>query len=125
MPPLAQVGAVVVVLPVVVELVLVLVGVLVVVVVVVVVVGTVQLGPLPGVGHASQQLEQPPTVPGLPVQCAASLLILHVVPLAVVIQQVTAPAGFPQIERDAHFLTVFAQLLFTSTASAFCAAQLT
>jgi hypothetical protein len=37
-------------------------------------------------------------------------LIVHVVPLAVVMQQVTAPAGFPQVERDAHFFTAPLQL---------------
>ena len=95
------------------------------VVVTVVVVGTVQLVPLPGAGHASQQLVQVPTVPSLAVQCAASLLILHFVPLVVVIQQVTAPAGFPQVERDAHFLTSLAHPLFTSTRLTCSAAQLT
>jgi hypothetical protein len=98
------------------------------VVVVVVVVGVVdvgQLGPLPGAGHASQQLVQLPIVPCLAAQCAASFLILHFVPAVVVKQQVTAPAGFPQIEWDAHFLTNPAQLWFTSTVVACCAAQLT
>jgi hypothetical protein len=37
-------------------------------------------------------------------------LIVHVVPLAVAMQQVTAPAGFPQVERDAHFFTAPLQL---------------
>jgi hypothetical protein len=97
------------------------------VVVVLVVVAVVegQLGPLPGAGHASQQLVQVPTVPCFAVQCRASFLILHLVPLVVVMQQVTAPAGFPQIEWDAHFLTAPAQLWFTSTVVACCAAQLT
>jgi hypothetical protein len=101
----------------------VVVGELIVVVVVEVVIG--QLGPLPGAGHASQQLVQLPIVPCLAAQCAASLLILHFVPAVVVKQQVTAPAGFPQIEWDAHFLTNPAQLWFTSTVVACCAAQLT
>jgi hypothetical protein len=96
-----------------------------VVVVVEVVVGTVQLGPLPGVGQASQQLAQVPTVPCIAVQCAASFLILHLVPLADVIQQVTAPAGFPQIEWDAHFLVKPAQLGLVRTVFTCWAAQLT
>jgi hypothetical protein len=95
------------------------------VVVVVVVVGAAQLGPLPGAGHASQQLVQAPTVPCFAVQCAVSFLILHLVPMAVVIQQVTAPAGFPQIEWDAHFFTTPAQLWFTRTVLACAAAQRT
>ena len=77
------------------------------VVVVVVVVG--QIGSLPGAGHASQQLVQVPTVP---LHCAASFLTLHLVPFAVVTQQVTAPARFPQIERAAHRLTTPRQLRF-------------
>jgi hypothetical protein len=88
---------------------------------VVVVVAATQLGPSPGVGHASQQLEQLPTVP---VQCAASLLILHFVPAGVVTQHVTA-VGLPHVECAAHFLTLPAQLLLTSTAFTCCAAQLT
>ena len=103
MPPLAQVGGIVVV--------------------VVVVVG--QLGPLPGTGHASQQLVQLPVVPCFAVQCAASFLILHFVPLVVTRQHVTAPVGLPQIEWDAHFLTAPAQLLLVRTVFACCAAQLT
>ena len=95
---------------------------LVVVDVVMLVVG--QLGPLPGAGHASQQLVQLPTVPCFAVQWAASFLILHFVPLVVVRQHVTAP-GLPQVECDAHFLTEPAQLLFTRTVFACCAAQLT
>jgi hypothetical protein len=47
----------------------------VIVVVVVVVGGAGQLGPLPGVGQASQQLVHVPTVPCFAVQCAASFLI--------------------------------------------------
>ena len=78
--------------------------------VVVVMVG--QLGPLPGAGQASQQLVQVPGVPCFAVQCAVSFLTLHLVPVAVVIQQVTAPAGFPQIERAAHLFTTPRQLGF-------------
>jgi hypothetical protein len=69
----------------------------VVVVVVVVVLGARQLGPPPGAGHASQQLVQLPTVPCFAVQCAASGLTLHDVPLVEVRQQVTA-FGLPQVE---------------------------
>jgi len=83
-----------------------------------------QLGPLPGAGHASQQLVQLPTVPCFAVQWAASFLLLHFVPLVVVRQQVTAP-GLPQVEWDAHFLTAPAQLLLVRTVFACCAAQLT
>ncbi len=63
-----------------------------------------QLGPLPGAGHASQQLVQFPTVPCFAVQWAASFLILHFVPLVVVRQQVTA-VGLPHVECAAHFFT--------------------
>jgi len=77
------------------------------VVVVVVVAG--QLGPLPGAGQASQQLVQAPTVPCFAVQCVASFLILHLVPLWVVTQQVTAP-GLPQVECAAHRFTAPLQL---------------
>jgi len=98
---------------------------LVVVVVVLVLADAGQLGPLPGEGHASQQLVQNPTIPCFARQCAASFLILHFVPFGVVIQHVTAPAGLPQIEWDAHFLTALAQLLLTRTEFACCAAQLT
>ncbi len=85
---------------------------LVVVDVVMLVVG--QLGPLPGAGHASQQLVQLPTVPCFAVQWAASFLILHFVPLVVVRQQVTA-VGLPHVECAAHFLTAPLQLGLTST----------
>jgi len=68
-----------------------------VVTVVVVEVGAGQLGPPPGDGQASQQLVQAPTMPCLAVQCAASGLTLHDVPLVVVRQQVTA-FGLPQVE---------------------------
>src|SRR5262249_48440321 len=90
--------------------------------VVVVVVGTGQLGPLPGVGHASQQLVHVPMVPCFAVQCAASGLILHVVPLAVLRQHVTAFA-LPQLEWDAHFLTTPTQLLLMRAALACCPAH--
>jgi hypothetical protein len=57
--------------------------------------------------------------------CAALFLIEHVVtPLAFVRQQVTKP-GRPHVERDAHRFTCPAQLLFTSVAFAWPAAQLT
>jgi hypothetical protein len=59
------------------------------------------------------------------VQCAASRLIFYLVTLAFVTQHVTAPAGFPQVECDAHRLTAPAQLLLTSVRFACCAAQLT
>jgi len=94
------------------------------VVLLVVVLGAGQLDPPPGAGHASQQLAHAPTVPCFAVQCAASFLILHFVPLVVAKQQVTAPA-LPQVEWDAHFLTAPAQLLFVRTAFACWAAQLT
>jgi len=89
--------------------VVVLTGVVVVVPTVFVVVTEEQLGPLPGAGHASQQLVQVPTVPCFAVQWVASFLILHVVPLVVVRQHVTAP-GLPHVEWDAHFLTAPLQL---------------
>jgi len=76
---------------------------------VVVVVIDEQLGPLPGAGHASQQLVQVPTVPCFAVQWAASFLTLHFGPFAVVRQQVTVP-GLPQVECAAHFLTAPLQL---------------
>jgi hypothetical protein len=98
------------------------------VVVVVVVVGAGQLGPLPGAGHASQQLVQVPTVPCFAVQWAASFLILHFVPLVVVRQQVTAP-GLPQVECDAHFFTaplqVFGRVPAVTKSLAAWAMQLT
>jgi hypothetical protein len=75
-------------------------------------------------GQPSQQLVQLPTVPCLAVQRAASCLILHVGPLVVVRQQVTAP-GLPHVEWDAHFLTKPVQRLFTRTVFACCTAQLT
>src|SRR5262249_16159157 len=100
-------------------------GSVVVVVVVVVVVGSEQLGPLPGAGHASQQLLHVPAVSCVPVQCAASFLIRHLVPLVVVRQQVTAPKRLPQIEWEGHFLPAPAQLLLVRTVFAFCTAQLT
>ena len=95
-----------------------------VVVVVVVEVGDGQLGPPPGDAQASQQLVQAPTMPCFAVQCAASFLIVHFVPLLVARQQVTA-SGLPHVERDAHFLTEPAQCLLARTVFACCAAQLT
>jgi hypothetical protein len=79
---------------------------------------------MPGAGHASQQLAQLPTVPFVAVQCASSLFSLHVGPMVVVRQHVTAP-GVPQVEWDAHFFTKPAQLLFVRTVFAWSAAQLT
>src|SRR5205823_1220327 len=64
-----------------------------------------QLGPLPGAGHASQQLEQVPTVP-FAMQWARSFLTLH---FPVVRQQVSEP-GLPQVECASHFFTVPLQL---------------
>ena len=75
----------------------------------VVVVAPGHVGPLPGNGHASQQLVQLPTVPCFAVQWAASFLILHFVPLVVVRQQVTA-VGLPHVECAAHFFTAPLQL---------------
>jgi hypothetical protein len=99
-------------------------GIVPVVVVVVMVVVVGQLGPLPGVGHASQQLVQLPTVPCFLTQWAASFLILHFVPLVVMRQQVTA-VGFPHVECAAHFFTAPLQLRLTSTTLACWTAQLT
>ena len=105
-------------------LVVVVVVVVVVDVVEVVVVGAGQLGPLPGAGHASQQLVQLPTVPCLAVQWAASFLILHFVPLVVVRQQVTA-VGLPHVECAAHFFTAPLQLGLISTVLACWTAHFT
>ena len=80
----------------------------VVVVAVVAVVAVWQPG-VPGAGHTSQQLAQ---VPSVPRQCAASFLTLHFVPVVVVIQQVTDPAGLPQTERAAQPFTLPRQLRF-------------
>ena len=86
------------------------VGSVVVVGVVVVVVVVLRLRALPDVEQASQQLVLvPPTVPCFAVHCAASLSSLHVVPLVVVRQQVTA-FGLPQVECTAHFITAPLQL---------------
>ena len=86
------------------------------------VVVVVQLGPLPGGGHASQQLLQLPTVPCLAVQCAPSLLIRQLLPVLVVRQQVTRP-GLPQVEWAAHFLTSPTQPLLLRAVCACCAAH--
>ncbi len=83
-----------------------------------------QLGPLPGAGHASQQLVQLPTVPCFAAQWAASFLILHFVPLVVVRQQVTA-VGLPHVECTAHFLTAPLQLGLTSAVLACWTAHFT
>jgi hypothetical protein len=86
------------------------------------------LGAQPVEPHASQQLVALPkhaVAPAGALQCAASRLILHFVTPAFVTQQVTAPAGFPQIECAAHRLTAPAQLLLTSVRFACRAAQLT
>src|SRR5262249_10273800 len=61
-------------------------------------------------------------MPCFAVQCAASILIVHFVPLLVVRQQVTA-RGLPHVERDAHFLTEPAQCLLERTVFACCAAH--
>ena len=93
------------------------------VVVVVVVIGTQPVGL-----QASQQLGRLPTHALLPlgaVQCVPLLLTEQdVLPLLLVRQHVTKP-GFPQADLAAHFFTRPRQLLFASTASACCAAQLT
>src|SRR5262245_52545344 len=81
----------------------------------------------PPAPQASQQLVKLPTHAVPPTgarQCAASRLVLHFVPVALVTQQVTAPAGFPQIECAAHRLTAPAQLLLTSVWFACSTAQL-
>jgi hypothetical protein len=100
---------------------------LVLVVVVVVVEGVlpVQLGPAPGAGQASQQLEHEPGIPPLAVHDAASRWIPHFVFRLFVRQHVTKPGFFPQVERLAHLFTWPRQLRFTSVASTCCAAQLT
>ncbi len=81
-----------------------------------------------GAQPASQQLASAPThaLPPLgALQLAPPRLMRHrVTPVLLVRQQVTKP-GFPQVERDAHFLTNRAQLLLIRTASACCSAQRT
>ena len=80
---------------------------------VVVVVGVVvvgQLGPLPDVEQASQQLVHvPPPVPPRGGVQRFSATILHVVPVVVAKQQVTA-FGLPQVECAAHRFTAPLQL---------------
>jgi hypothetical protein len=96
--------------------------------IVVVVADAGQLGPLPGGGHASQQLAQLPAVPFFAPHDATSFLILHFVPFAVVRQQVTAP-GLPQVECAAHFFTaplqLFGSMLALTRSLATWATQLT
>jgi len=101
--------ALVVVVVVVVEMLVVLVG---------------QLGPVPGAGQASQQLEHAPGVPPFAWHEAALFANLHLVTPPFVRQHVTKP-GLPQVEVAAHFFTRRRQLWFTSIASTCCAAQLT
>jgi hypothetical protein len=78
---------------------------------------TEQLGPLPEAAPTSQVLAQLPVVPPIASQREASLTTLHLVPVEVDTQQVTAP-GFPQVDRDAHLLTNGTQLLLVSAAVA-------
>jgi hypothetical protein len=82
----------------------------------------------PELVQASQQLANAPThaVPPLGgTHDAALFLIVHfVLPDAVVRQHVTNP-GLPHVDRAAHFFTNPRQLLFTRTAFACWAAQLT
>jgi hypothetical protein len=82
----------------------------------VVVVVAAQLGPLPGSGHASQQLEQEPGVPPLASHAVALRAILQFVFPAFSRQHVTEP-GRPQFERDTHSFTRRRHWRFTSTAS--------
>ncbi len=85
-------------------------------------------GVQPLTSQASQQLvklptQAPPSFGAM--HFSGALLVEHLVtPVLVVRQQVTKP-DFPQVERDAHFLTNRAQLLLVRTASACCSAQLT
>jgi hypothetical protein len=88
----------------------------------------VVVGAQPAEPQASQQLVALPTHAAPPfgaLQCAASRLILHFVAPAFVRQQVTAPAGLPQVECEAHCFTAPAQRLFTSVRFACCTAQIT
>jgi hypothetical protein len=85
--------------------------------------GAGQLGPLPGTGHASQQLEHEPAVPPL-LAHVAGFVVLHLSLPFLVRQQVTKP-GLPQVEEAAHRFTLPRQLRLTSVASTCCAAQLT
>ena len=87
--------------------------------------GAGQLGPLPGTGHASQQLAHEPGVPPFATHEAASFAMLHFVVPWLVRQHVTNPGFFPQMERLAHFFTYPRQLRLTSVVSTCCAAQLT
>ena len=88
-----------------------------------------QVGPLPGAGHASQQLPQVPGVPLFAVHDAASFLILQLVaPFGFVRQHVTNP-GLPQLDRAAHFFTaplhVFGRVPAVTKSLAAWAMQLT
>jgi hypothetical protein len=82
-----------------------------------------QLAPLPGAGHASQQLEHEPAVPPF-LAHIAGFVALHLSSPFFVRQQVTKP-GLPQVDEAAHRFTRPRQLRFTSVASTCCAAQLT
>lgn len=63
------------------------------------------VGPLPGNGHASQQLAQGLTVPFFAVQASALFLLLQLVTFfLLVMQQLTNP-GFPHTDFAAHFFT--------------------
>jgi hypothetical protein len=84
--------------------------------VVTVVVGAGQLGPEPGTGQASQQLEHVPGVPPLSWQAAALRAILHLVVPAFSRQHVTASRR-PQVERETHARISRRQSRFTSRAS--------
>jgi len=67
-----------------------------------------QVGPLPGAGHASQQLAHTPTTAPLSVgQWAESFLVLHLIvtPSLFRTQQVTAVDPLPHVDLAAHFLT--------------------
>ena len=72
-----------------------------------------QVGPLPGAGHASQQLAHTPTTAPLSVgQWAESFLVLHLIvtPSLFRAQQVTAVDPLPHVDLAAHFLTALLQL---------------
>src|SRR6266705_194935 len=72
-----------------------------------------QVGPLPGAGHASQQLAHTPTTAPVSVgQWAESFLVLHLIvtPSLFGTQQVTAVDPLPHVDFAAHFLTALLQL---------------
>jgi hypothetical protein len=83
-----------------------------------------QLGPVPGPGHASQQLLHWPAMPPFASHAAALFAVLHLVTPFFVRQHVTKP-GFPHVDFDAHDFARPRQLRLTSTASICCAAQRT